>query len=436
MSDIFESLYLKNVNNLYHSNNTIGTMLAEHTTLSEYGDNKLQSSKKYTVLPANFDWRNNKDGIIISDVQNQGKCGNCWAMSSTDSFTDRFRVANPKKYNSVMFNQLATTVCVKGITKINGKQYMTQGCRGGAPEMCQKWFENHGASIDSNKCMSWFKGWCENNPDNCGGIGPICSGLGCPFIPTFSCDNCESTDYKAVKGKMKSGAVSINGQYNVKATIDNIKTDIITNGPVVAKFGVMHDFALAGHKTKFGAEFKWDKTHSIYKQGSYLKEFGDFLKLIAKHSENDKLADSQKINILKQGLIPYKVPGNNNILGLPPNTDVIDGFHAVEIVGWGTHHIEGEYWIVKNSWGTKWNSNGYFNFAIGKPNDKCGMDVPILKNNNYLGSTVSFIPDISKPNIPDKSNKPTKPNKPNNSTWLWISFIILILIIIIFTLYV
>ena len=31
---------------------------------------------------------------------------------------------------------------------------------------------------------------------------------------------------------------------------------------------------------------------------------------------------------------------------------VLKGFHSVEIVGWG------EYWIVKNSWGDKWNKDG------------------------------------------------------------------------------
>lgn len=36
--------------------------------------------------------------------------------------------------------------------------------------------------------------------------------------------------------------------------------------------------------------------------------------------------------------------------------------HVVTIVGWGqtTGETPMKYWIVRNSWGTKWGENGYF----------------------------------------------------------------------------
>lgn len=42
-----------------------------------------------------------------------------------------------------------------------------------------------------------------------------------------------------------------------------------------------------------------------------------------------------------------------------------DGNHGVLVVGYTP-----DYWIVKNSWGTKWGEKGYFKLAMG---NTCGI---------------------------------------------------------------
>merc|ERR1712184_144329 len=47
--------------------------------------------------------------------------------------------------------------------------------------------------------------------------------------------------------------------------------------------------------------------------------------------------------------------------------------HAVQLVGYGTDEAEGDYWIVRNSWGTGWGEGGYVRLARDAE-AQCGTD--------------------------------------------------------------
>lgn len=52
--------------------------------------------------------------------------------------------------------------------------------------------------------------------------------------------------------------------------------------------------------------------------------------------------------------------------------------HAVVLVGYGTNEVDGDYWIVRNSWGTKYGENGYIRVKR-ESETKCGTDYTPLQ---------------------------------------------------------
>jgi len=48
--------------------------------------------------------------------------------------------------------------------------------------------------------------------------------------------------------------------------------------------------------------------------------------------------------------------------------------HVVQLVGYGTDDVYGDYWLVRNSWSPKWGELGYIRIARSS-NVTCGVDL-------------------------------------------------------------
>jgi len=58
--------------------------------------------------------------------------------------------------------------------------------------------------------------------------------------------------------------------------------------------------------------------------------------------------------------------------------------HAVVLVGYGTDEENGDFWLIRNSWGTGYGENGYIRI-LRESELKCGTDSTPLDGSACAG---------------------------------------------------
>jgi len=336
-------------------------------------------------IPEYFSW-NDVDSIRtvkqwnvtqspILSPQSQLSCGACWAFAIVGALSDRYAIysggTNPNLSPSYLLSCMGTE----------------ERCNGGNPADGGKFLEQHGTV--SSSC--WDYTWCTSKSDCVHGSGSASSIDLSRLVPECRPHNCAHNCSSVQRGGPSSCETS--GEMKVyrakpsstQSLVDrrSIQIDILEHGPVAAVGRIFGGF-VAGTLTSdiYPKADGWAKTKGVF------------------------------VHVTNRDIYDY---GTIDCLGASQNaTQCFLGNHAMVIVGWGvekavpnflggTNALDLPYWIVRNSWGTEWNGNGYCKIAMSDPdtgiNMAVALDRPLRISGHYFGAVTTILPDIPLINV-------------------------------------
>lgn len=313
-----------------------------------------------TFFPINL-WSN-----YLSPIQNQGKCGNCWAHAVAGALSDRYALFTLGQCKPILSpDQL--TICY-GVIDPGGdplqltdriikeiQAHSSAACTGNTIYDAVKYIYAYG--VQDNKCFddTILKKRGYN-------LNVMTEPKELPY-----CSDVIAIDYnKCIDGITHARFYRSMASYNLPNDVEAIKTEIYKFGPVVSGMVIYSSFleSYAGHAIYLG----------------------------------------------------------------PEKGEVAQGGHAVRIVGWGREN-DIDYWLVANSWGRAWGLNGYFKMKMNIPECELEknvvafvpdiqtfkadfLDYIITENtedatkrtwfdvDNYTGFKFSYLRDLQRQNIP------------------------------------
>lgn len=292
-------------------------------------DKKLEIANS---LPTYFNWYEVFDDLY--PVINQGMCGQCWAVATATCLSDLFAI-----HRGIKNPKLSPTFLLSC--------YPQGQCDGGDPFIAVQDIKKNG--IQTSDCID--DNWCAPFT-GCGGNTSI------PFDPTTTnslipkCNGCLNKPIKHNKYYIedaRSLCVPPDLTDVPKEDHEEIKSYLAN---LYGKLGSDYADLSKLHYTDIQALIK----EHIYTKGPVIGGmhiFNNFFR--------DDFAETNQIYVETQ---TYKgVPGidYSNI------EQQWAGSHAVVLVGWGREKVKEEdvdYWIVRNSWGVSWGTDGYCKIAM------------------------------------------------------------------------
>jgi hypothetical protein len=269
--------------------------------------------------PSTFDFRQ-EFWDYLSPIINQGNCGSCWAIASTQSFASRKAFFTNQKVRPLS----AAYMIYCTAASFSVQSTPVYGCSGGSLVEAF-WFTNVNGVVTED-CVRydlqlWEPGSEQVRRRKLGAVGVEVpeTQVSCPLS---SCPNNELVQpwsYRTAISYIVAGTPRQSGGSEA-----NIRQEIWFNGPVASGYQVRQDFI------------------------DYWRR-----------------------------LLEGKASGAEFVYTPAPETDdnPLIGNHAVQLVGWG-NKWGSEYWIIANSWGATntgstqadledYGNNGYFLMARG-----------------------------------------------------------------------
>jgi cathepsin B len=182
----------------------------------------------FQKIPKRFDarkkWRNCK---TIGAIRDQGKCGSCWAVSTSSAFSDRLCIATDGDFNQLLsIEELAFCCHLCGF-----------GCHGGYPIRAWQYFKRHGIVTGgdyntTDGCQPYRVAPCTEDEET---ETNTCSGR-----PMEKNHRCSRQCYGDTEIEFHSDHRKTRDSYYL--TYAAIQKDVMTYGPIEASFDVYDDF--------------------------------------------------------------------------------------------------------------------------------------------------------------------------------------------------
>ncbi|CAH0382263.1 unnamed protein product [Bemisia tabaci] len=184
-------------------------------------------------IPKMFDARKKWGKICpqISEIQDQGYCGSCWAVASSSAASDRLCISSKGKFKGLLSAQHVAFCCHK----------CGYGCDGGYTAMAWAFLKKGvvtGGRFNSSKgCQPYSLQPCNHNIQEASSPYPYCATLPKedPACQTKCTNDLYTNSFRKDKHRFKTN-------YTLPMDVKRIQKDIMTYGPVTFSFTVYADF--------------------------------------------------------------------------------------------------------------------------------------------------------------------------------------------------
>lgn len=255
-----------------------------------------------TDIPAEFKGQEIWEGLI-NEPLNQGSCGSCWAFATTGTLADRWSILTNGK-QAVVLSPVKPILCD------------WQGEEDSLENPDSPFFEE----------LFWKYNQAGTSAGSC-------------FGNTLS----DAWRYLYVSGTTTLSCLpySLRGEYDTPLNQISEAEKIPLCYDVTGKIGDM----CADNVYHSSTGLETGTPAKLYRAGEVYRLNTDPASIQAEIMVNGPVTTG--INVYSSF---YTFDAVNDVYTHTPGEEMVGG-HAVEIVGWGTHPTQGDFWWIKNSWG-------------------------------------------------------------------------------------